>query len=156
MRKEVSVEEIFQRLTSKDLKSRRWNRYEGPCVSTALPRHLWTPVTRQDPDRSYRCRRQTNFRAANLRILEADLEGARDLKLEDGRVFDDPASQDDRLLGRQGEHKCFGAETNDWGYNKKTSHRTETVQQRRCGKLDFLFTFLFPRSANLALFKPNK
>ena len=53
------------------------------------------------------------LRTADLRILEADLQGARDLKLEDGRVLDDPASQDDRLLGRQGEHKCSGAETND-------------------------------------------
>jgi hypothetical protein len=45
--------------------------------------------------------------------LEEDQLEARLSKLEDGRVFDDPAPQDDCLLGREGEHKRFGAEAND-------------------------------------------
>lgn len=49
--------------------------------------------------------------------------------LRHGRVSDDPASQDDRLLGREGEHDCSGTETNDWGHHEETSLRTEAVQQ---------------------------
>ena len=49
--------------------------------------------------------------------------------LRHGRVSDDPAPQDDRLLGREGEHDRSGTEKNDRGHHEETALRTEAVQQ---------------------------
>jgi len=61
--------------------------------------------------------------------------------IEDGRVSDDPASQDDYLLGRKGEHDGDGTEADDWRHHKEIADRPSPLQQGWCGELSWLLAF---------------
>ena len=84
---------------------------KAPLFQRPDPRSLFDPL----PPCFLKSRQP--YGKTNLRVVEADfLVVDKSLEFEfahDGRLSDDPASQDDPLLGREGEHDGLGVEEDD-------------------------------------------